>query len=290
LVFRGAAQLRVLYLGQDGRVHTYDADIPLSQYAQLEKEYGEGVQAKISPMVTEIEIEKTGNERMGLKAVLVGQYVVCEERIVSAVEDAFSNLRTVELQQETLELPALLEECDLSFPMETALPAEAVKTVDCMVMASHPRLYCVDDGMVAECEGAAQVLYYDGDGQLRCDMTAWEVQENLKADDSAKLMLSICEEPMASVTLREGEALIRADMPLRLRTMQGQGIMIASGMSVGEEREPDPERPSLILRRVGERSLWELAKESGSTVAAIRAANGLEGEPEPGRMLLIPVC
>ena len=61
-------------------------------------------------------------------------------------------------------------------------------------------------------------------------------------------------------------------------------------MEMGVEEQPDPGRPSLILRRCGEGGLWPVAKESGSTVEAIRKANGLEGEPESGRMLLIPIC
>jgi LysM repeat protein len=36
-------------------------------------------------------------------------------------------------------------------------------------------------------------------------------------------------------------------------------------------------------------SLWELAKETGSTMDAIRKANGLTQEPRQGQMLLIPV-
>ena len=59
-------------------------------------------------------------------------------------------------------------------------------------------------------------------------------------------------------------------------------------LEAGEKREPDPNRPSLVLRRANGR-LWDLARASGSTMAAIREANGLTGEPEPGKMLLIPV-
>jgi LysM repeat protein len=36
-------------------------------------------------------------------------------------------------------------------------------------------------------------------------------------------------------------------------------------------------------------SLWNLAKASGSTMAAIRKANQLTQDPQPGQMLLIPV-
>ena len=57
----------------------------------------------------------------------------------------------------------------------------------------------------------------------------------------------------------------------------------------GPEDQPNQQRPSLILRRAGGESLWDIAKKSGSTVAAIRSANKLQEEPKPGQMLLIPV-
>jgi hypothetical protein len=45
-----------------------------------------------------------------------------------------------------------------------------------------------------------------------------------------------------------------------------------------------------LLCRSGKDALWDIAKRCGSTVAAIRAANGIETEPMDDRMLLIPVC
>ena len=68
-----------------------------------------------------------------------------------------------------------------------------------------------------------------------------------------------------------------------------QQIPMVTGLELGEARQPDPGRPSLILRRSDDRRLWDIAKESGSTMAAIRRANGLQEEPMPGQMLLIPV-
>jgi len=62
-----------------------------------------------------------------------------------------------------------------------------------------------------------------------------------------------------------------------------------TGVELGEEKEPDANRPSLILRRAGHGRLWDIAKESGSTMDAIRKANGLQEEPAAGQMLLIPV-
>ena len=68
-----------------------------------------------------------------------------------------------------------------------------------------------------------------------------------------------------------------------------QEFPMITALELGELQEPDQNRPSLILRRCGTDSLWELAKASGSTVAAIREANGLAGEPVAEQMLLIPV-
>jgi hypothetical protein len=56
-----------------------------------------------------------------------------------------------------------------------------------------------------------------------------------------------------------------------------------------ETTQPDPNRPSLILRRYAEDSIWELAKKTGSTVEAIQKLNGIQLEPEKDQMLLIPV-
>ena len=64
---------------------------------------------------------------------------------------------------------------------------------------------------------------------------------------------------------------------------------MVTALEVGEYLPRSGNRPSLLLQRVGEESLWELAKTSGSTVEAIREANGLADEPLPGVFLLIPV-
>ena len=61
------------------------------------------------------------------------------------------------------------------------------------------------------------------------------------------------------------------------------------GVSLLAQKAMEENRPSLLLQRMGEEGLWNLAKASGSTVDAIRQANGLQDEPVPGQMLLIPV-
>ena len=68
-----------------------------------------------------------------------------------------------------------------------------------------------------------------------------------------------------------------------------QGLFMVSGITAGERIEPDPGRPSIVIRRKGGARLWDIAKTCGSTVDSILRANGLEEEPDADKMLLIPV-
>ena len=89
--------------------------------------------------------------------------------------------------------------------------------------------------------------------------------------------------------LLSGSAQLSADLKLMIETRCASGIPMVTGLETGELKEPDRRRPSLILRRKGKETLWELAKRSGSTVAAIEAANPMDTEPDEAQMLLIPV-
>ena len=84
---------------------------------------------------------------------------------------------------------------------------------------------------------------------------------------------------------------LRTDSGLRihLTTSSCQPIPMLTGLELGAEQAQDPQRPSLILQRLDKGSLWELAKACGSTVDAIRRANCLTEDPDPEKMLLIPI-
>jgi hypothetical protein len=64
---------------------------------------------------------------------------------------------------------------------------------------------------------------------------------------------------------------------------------MVGGLHISDEATKDVLRPSIILRRVGNHTLWELAKQYGTTVDAIASANQLQDPPEEQQMLLIPI-
>jgi hypothetical protein len=109
------------------------------------------------------------------------------------------------------------------------------------------------------------------------------------ADGNSRLTAFAVTSGIPQGELSGGRISARGDVLLDTCTTAVQGIPMVTGLELGEAVKPDPNRPSLILRRCGTAPLWELAKCNRSTVAAIRGINGLEGEPETGRMLLIPV-
>jgi hypothetical protein len=72
-----------------------------------------------------------------------------------------------------------------------------------------------------------------------------------------------------------------------IQVYSGESIPMVTELKIGQERTADPNRPSIILRRAGNESLWNIAKDYGSTVEAIREANKITEEPEKGQILLI---
>ena len=97
--------------------------------------------------------------------------------------------------------------------------------------------------------------------------------------------------PLGTVqtNILSGQLQQQSDLRLQTDTRMDTGISVVTGLELGELRQPDPGRPSIILRRAGSHTLWELAKTSGSTVEDIIQANHLHEEPEEEQMLLIPV-
>ena len=86
-----------------------------------------------------------------------------------------------------------------------------------------------------------------------------------------------------------GSVTMQAETEVSLNVTSIQGLSMVTGLELGEGKNMDENRPSLILRRVGDIGLWDMAKMSGSTIDSIRQANNMEGEPTPGQMLLIPI-
>lgn len=289
LVFRGTAVVHILYRTQEGQFQSWDLEIPFSQFAELGQELGTDSSTQIYLMPTSMEAELDEEGRIRLKAGLVAQYILWDRIMMDLVEDAYSPQRGIQLQEQMLDLPAMLEERRESCRSEQNMPCQGARVVDADYLPDYPNARRDGDNLILEVPGSFQVLYYDDQGNLQCAAARTESQWTAAVDQDARILASIKSGGTPQIIPSSDGITVKVDAVLDIMTLSGRGIPMVTALEMGELTEPDPYRPSLILRKVGNQGLWELAKASGSTVEAIRQANKLEKDPEAGRLLLIPV-
>jgi LysM repeat protein len=114
--------------------------------------------------------------------------------------------------------------------------------------------------------------------------------QQLPADENSRLSAVPVPASPPQLSLSEGAVTLKSEVPLNVTATARQQIPMITQVTVGEATQPDPNRPSLILQRAEGDSLWQIARENGSTMDAIRRANGITDDPLPGQMLLIPIA
>ena len=288
-VFRGTGHLHLLYRCREGKLHAHTREIPFSQYSELDGDYPDEAQLQILPMVTNLELDLDADGKLHLKAGLSGQYTVFDHRNLELVEDAYSVTRPVKLQTEDLQLPLLLGRNREKVQVLQSVDADVSRSLDLAVYPDTPTALRTETELQTLLPGTFQLLYRDMDDQLRCTHAYWEETQiiPLGLEERTATEITVTGQPQmadggAAVTL---SAEITSDTAL----YGGGTLSQVTGLTLERECDPDPDRPSLILRKAGGDSLWQIAKSTGSTPEKIRTANTLTGEPHPDQVLLIPI-
>ena len=290
VVFRGAAIVHILYRTEDGELQSKDFEIPFSQYSDLEHIYEEDADASVTMAVTGLELEEMDDGSLLVKAGLVGQYVVFDRPVLELVEDAYSTSRELTPVVQMLDVPAVLDLRSDTMRAQLSVEAkDASQAVDTAFYPEYPRLRRNGQMLEAEQAGSFQMLCRKEDGSFGAVSARWEENRTLAADEQSAVDVEVQPSGKPQGSIMAGHANMLCDLMMQWVTLSRQGMPMVTGMELGEEKTPDPDRPSLILRRMEEEDLWRIAKECGSTVEAIQAANDLDGEPQQGSFLLIPV-
>lgn len=289
LVIRGVATLAILYMGVDGQLHSWDFELPFSQYAELEREYDSGADARVRLAVTALELEQGEEENLNLKAGLTAQYVIYDRPIIEVVEDMYSPRQSVKPDVSVLQVPSILDRFAEAVQAEHTVDVDGISAVDTVFYPDQPQLHREGDKVTAELTGLFQLLGYDDVGALQSAVSRWEGGWQMNASGDTQVDITVEPGARPQATGSGGTANVRGEMLLEVQTSDTGGISMVTGAELGELAEPDPARPSLVLRKAGEQRLWDIAKSTGSTVAAIQKANGLQQEPDSEQMLLIPV-
>lgn len=288
-VFRGVGALHILGMDSGGRLTSWDMEVSFSQFSQLTGEHSGEAQVDIGICPTSCEAEWMGQGRLRLKCGLVAQYVVTDRVTVELVEDAYSPGQGLDITWEELKLPVVLEARGetLSLRQSLSTPMEQVAEVSCL--AEPANLERREDGVAASFTGTAQVLGYGREGEPLSATGRWEIRESLPCHASVRLFFGLPQATNVAAQSDSGGVTVTGGLPIRWTASTWEQLPQIAALELEEQTPPDPDAPSLILRRAGGDRLWDIAKKTGSTVAAIRQATGLEGEPAPNQMLLIPV-
>ena len=290
VVFRGVGMVHILYRGEDCRLYTWDCELPFSQYGDLEGEYDGEPEVTIRPCVTSLDIALDENGDLQLKAGLLGQYLLWDQTVITVAEDAYSPGREMTLFREELELPAVLDRTAQTVQAEKSVQADAQQIVDVTFSPRFAEQERTDTAVSLTLPGQMQMLYYDSNGALQGVTASWEAKWDLPVSEGCSVDTRITPvgKPLAMPGV--GNVNLRGEVNVNAVTTAGQGISVITGAEMGEQEKPNPNRPSLILCRAGKRRLWDVAKQCGSTVEAIRQANSLQGEPDSHAVLLIPIA
>ena len=284
LIFRGAAAVHMLYADAEGQLHSWDGEVPFSQYAELTRDYTDEATATVCMAVTNLEMEPVAGG-VALKAGLTGQYTVFDCNHIQIVEDAYSPVRQVMPQVSELTLPAVLDRISDTVGAEQAMENDGDQLLDVAFYPEHPRTYHDEQQMVAELSGTFQMLCRDPEGRLYNQSNRWEDSWSAPASPDVKANAMM----IPTGSYRPGVTGANAQLRLDVDTVAENGIPMVTGLELGEVQNPDPNRPSLILCKMGNETLWDVAKRTGSTVEAIQKANDLQQESDRDRVLMIPV-
>ena len=288
VIMRGICKLHVIYRCSEGRIHVADLEVPTSQYAQLEEVYGTDAQTDVMMGVTSLDLTQNDGNQLRLKCGMVAQYLISDRHLVTLTEDAYSPQRDVELFMAELELPAILESKTEMISVRQQLQGITGEVADITFLPDFPRMSRSGDRLMLELPGQFQILYYAPDGSLQGSSARWEESMQFPADAATTVTFL----PQAqNVQARTGtdEISLSGQYTLHMDSSTEKGMPMVTGLNVGQEREKDPQRPSLILCRPNGETLWSMAKRTGSTVVDIRRANRLTGENAENSMLLIPI-
>ena len=286
--FRGMGNLHLLYIDTEGRLNSHDFQVPFAQYLELDGEYEDDTEISILPCVTSLELDPEPDGSLRLKCGLVAQHLVNGREQVELLQDCYSPVREVWMEKQLVSVPAWLSDETRRIDLSVTVPGGEDQPVDRIFFRDPPAVKRTAGAADVEQGGSFQVLTMDTAGSYHA--RSGRAAQNIRLDTECE---TVCfASGSGSVGLRQEAGNWRTDtqVVLDLKSLCSRPMEMVTGVKLGEEKTPDPERPSVIIRsRHPEESLWDLARRCGSTVSAIRRMNRLEGEPEEGRLLLIPV-
>lgn len=288
-VFKGSCGMHLVYMTTEDRLAVWDFEVPFSQFAELSDLYEEDAELQTDLLVNsaEVMLEEPGRA-LAFRCAMTAQCTVLAPRTLELTTDLYAPRRTVKTEVKPIPLKSRETSQDVRCTLEARFPVSGGNLVDCTMLSGLPRVDRSEATSKANLDGYASILYYDEAGALQGTSSRCTAE----ADTGLGGDISVEPEPMGPVqwNLGGGNVTVRSECTMHIIASEETDLTAITGATVSDLLPKAPGAPSLRLRHLGkDETLWSLAKASGSTVDAIRKANGLTGNPDPGKMLIIPV-
>lgn len=293
LIFKGSADVSLLYRGEDDGVYAAGCELPFSQIMEVSG-VGEGADCDILLTLSGGSCALSDGEgrSVSVSLDLLAQAVIREPRTLEVLADAYSTGQPLDARWETYSLSRRVDGGVRSQnAREVWETGTAVREVnDCRLAVGQMTRSREGKQLVLTAQVEVNILYTGEDGELYAAQRQVGVPCALDLPEESQCFCQ-CEgvgEVYAAPSAGGLEA--RFTLDFRYRAQSKKQVTALFSLEPGAARENTGEQPSLVLRMLekGER-LWDVAKAYATTIADIIGANELEDEAAAaGKLLLIP--
>lgn len=294
LIFKGNANISLLYRGQDNAVYPAGAELPFSQIMEISG-VAEDAECDLTLALSgadcALNMEDDGRT-VSVNLEILAQAVVRETRVLQVLTDAYSTQAPLEVDRAECPMDVRLDRGVRSQNVREVweTPAPVRELVDCSMSVGQLTRGREGERLILTAQVELQALYRDEEGSLFSVQHPMTVPCALDLPEGCRCFCQCEGVGDVYAAPAPGGLEVRFALDFRYCALDRRMLAALSGLHPGEAAEDGEERPSLVLRRLGQgERLWDLAKTYGTTIADIISANELEDETAAGeRLLLIP--
>lgn len=293
LIFKGEAQLRLLYRAADGTLCTTDHQLPFSQIMEVSG-VEEEADCSLDILLTDLTCSLSpGDGRMVSTSMgLLAQAVVRQEQSLELLGDLYSVSSELSVEMQSYSLQHLVEHSvrrqNVREMVETGVLAKAV--VDAYVSVGDVAQAKDGERMALSADVVLTVVYLAEDNQIYA--VSRQVAAPCQADvpEGSSCFCACKRSGEVYATPTTGGIEVRFDVDFEYMALSAQRVSGVCAVQVSEAgAECSAHQPSIVLRAVADERLWDIAKAYRTTMDDILRANELEsGDSLDGKILLIP--
>ncbi len=294
LIFKGSADVTVLYRGEDDGVYSAADQLPFSQIMEVTG-VAEDAECDLTLALTGAECTLNAGDdgrTVSVSIEALAQAVVRENRVLEILTDAYSTKEPLAAEWETCPMEGRLDRGVRSQSAREVweIPATAREIADCRMTVGEVTKAREGEKLILTAQTELQILAVNEDGELFSFQHPVSVPCAIELPEGC---MCFCQcEPVGDVYAAPTAGGIEARFTLDFRycALSQRQVTAVCALGPGEARAESGDQPSLVLRMLeqGER-LWDVAKTYGTTIADIISANELEdASAAAGRLLLIP--